>query len=88
MTALRANLDGFPSKSVVSRSRLRGAITDLLGQGWEPWRTVAELVAEDTGATAESIDATLWRMWRAGAIDVRGRGRRRKIRVRAVGPAR
>ncbi|RFZ05438.1 hypothetical protein VIMS_04940 [Mycobacterium marinum] len=73
---------------VVARSRVRAAITDLLGRGWEPWRIVAELVAEDTGAPADSVESTLWRMWRAGVLDMRGRGGRRQIRVRTGGPAR
>lgn len=70
---------------IVARSHLRTAVLDLLAAGqWEPWAAVAELVAEDTGASPEAVEQAIWRMWRAGAVDIRGRSHRRQIRARGA----
>lgn len=75
------------SAPVVARSTIRKAITDLLAaDGWESWTAVAELVAEYTRAPITAVDETLDVMWRAGAIDIRGRSNRRQVKLRPPRP--
>ncbi|GJN99115.1 hypothetical protein NJB1907f44_48950 [Mycobacterium marinum] len=69
--------------TVVARSRIREAALDLLApDNWESWPVVVELVGADTGASAAEVEAILFRLWRAGKLELRGRGRRRQIKAR------
>ncbi|WP_373199838.1 hypothetical protein [Mycobacterium marinum] len=69
--------------AVVARSRIREAALDLLApDDWESWPIVVGTISECTGATPETVEAAIWRMWRAGQLDLRGRGRRRIVKAR------
>lgn len=75
------------TNAVVARSRVRNAVCDLLATGtWESWPVIVAAVSEYTGATLEDAEGAIWRLWRAGIVDIRGRGQRRQVRSRPAVP--
>ncbi|ORB39768.1 hypothetical protein LAUMK4_02512 [Mycobacterium persicum] len=73
---------------VVARSRIREAVLTLLATGtWEPWPTIVGVVSQYTGAPPELVERALWRLWRTGAIDIRGRGHRRQAKTKERRPS-
>ncbi|EUA00181.1 hypothetical protein I545_1321 [Mycobacterium kansasii 662] len=47
---------------------------------------IVAAVSEYTGATLEDAEGAIWRLWRAGIVDIRGRGQRRQVRSRSAVP--
>lgn len=68
--------------TVVARSRIRRALVDLLAGGsWESQAEIAAVVADYTGAPIKAVHEAVSVMRRSGSIDIRGRGRRRQVKV-------